>query len=197
MGWLSMWCSGQSLRKWLTGFCSRRRLTQFFGPSETKITRDTPRPTKRNPNPKSTAGTIYVEYCPETPVGIKHIRAFAHTLESQGHNNGILITRIMPNAAALRALEPLAERDITAEIFPEADLLVNITKHELVPQHVLLSDQEKKVLLDRYRLKETQLPRIQAADPVARFLGLKKGQVVKIIRKSETAGRYASYRWVY
>lgn len=153
----------------------------------------TPLPTKSNPEPApANIGVIYVKFASDSSVGIKQLREFAQQLHEGNHHSGIYVTGAPVTTSALKQVQNLP---ITIEVFAEQDLLVNITKHELVPKHILLSPAEKKALLERYRLRETQLPRIRSDDPVAKYLALVKGQVVKIIRKSETAGRYASYRW--
>ena len=84
--------------------------------------------------------------------------------------------------------------ELQVECFNISELMVNITEHSYVPKHILLTKEEKKMLLKRYKIKEHQLPKILTTDPVAKYLGLKKGDVVKIIRDSETAGKYVTYR---
>uniref|UniRef100_A0A8D3ANB1 DNA-directed RNA polymerases I, II, and III subunit RPABC1 n=1 Tax=Scophthalmus maximus TaxID=52904 RepID=A0A8D3ANB1_SCOMX len=71
----------------------------------------------------------------------------------------------------------------------------NITRAIIVVQMGMTPSAKQLVPEHIYPLNH-QLPRIQAGDPVARYFGLKRGQVVKIIRPSETAGRYITYRLV-
>lgn len=156
-------------------------------------------PTAKEPNPPPAIGTIWVEFNGDENVGLKQLRDYMAHLVNNNFYSGIMVCTKPMTGMALRLLRGASGMEEGpkggVEVFVEQDLLVNITKHELVPKHVLLSREEKAQLLSRYRLKETQLPRIQVTDPVAKYLGLRRGQVVKIIRKSETAGRYASYRW--
>ncbi|KAJ4303569.1 DNA-directed RNA polymerases II 24 kDa polypeptide (RNA polymerase II subunit 5) [Kalmusia sp. IMI 367209] len=181
------------------GDVMRASMNYSCQPSEDMIRKYTPPATTKNPNPEPAIGPMWIEFNSEESVGMKDLRQFIQHLVTNQYYSGIMVVIKPLSGMAMRALRAASSMGDGpkggVEVFLEQDLKINITKHELVPTHLLLSTEEKQQLLKRYRLKETQLPRIQVTDPVAKYYGLRRGQVVKIIRKSETAGRYASYRW--
>lgn len=122
------------------------------------------------------------------------IFSFMNLMVENGANRGILIVGGRFSNLAKTMLADVSP--LLVEYFRQEEVIIDITEHELVPEHVVLSPAEKSALLERYKLRETQLPRIQAGDPVARYYGMQRGQVVKIIRPSETAGRFCTYRIV-
>ncbi|KAJ1662737.1 DNA-directed RNA polymerases II 24 kDa polypeptide (RNA polymerase II subunit 5) [Coemansia sp. RSA 1813] len=136
---------------------------------------------------------MFVFFPEEPSVGVKPIREYITRMTKEAVHNCIIIYRKTMTSRANTAIATVSSK-YRVEKFEEANLLVNITEHELVPQHKVLNDEQKKEILRRYRLKETQLPRISSEDPVARYYGMGRGQVVQIIRASETAGRYVTYR---
>lgn len=138
---------------------------------------------------------IYVFFPKEPKVGVKPIREYCQRLEAERVIRAIIVVQQGLTPIAKQAVGEMQPR-FQLELFNEAELLVNITRHQLVPRHEVLTAEQKRTLLKKYQLKETQLPRIQQSDPVARYFGMVKGQAVKITRDSETAGKYVTYRLV-
>ena len=77
-----------------------------------------------------------------------------------------------------------------------AEQNISILKHFLVPEHVVLTDDEKKELLKKLEIVENQLPKILKNDAVVKEIGAKEGDVIKITRKSLSAGVATYYRIV-
>lgn len=72
----------------------------------------------------------------------------------------------------------------------------SLLNHDLVPQHILLSDNEANQILKKYDVEKEQLPKIKVTDPVILEIGANVGDIIKIIRKSQTAGEAEFYRLV-
>jgi DNA-directed RNA polymerase subunit H len=82
------------------------------------------------------------------------------------------------------------------EVFKEIDIIRDIAKHHLVPQHILLSKDEAKQFMEEYKLGKLDMGRIYIDDPMAKYLYAKKDDVIKIIRPSIYTGYSVNYRLV-
>ncbi|RUM47779.1 MAG: DNA-directed RNA polymerase subunit H [Hyperthermus sp.] len=72
----------------------------------------------------------------------------------------------------------------------------NILEHELVPKHEVLPPEEAARILKELGVTPQQLPWLRVTDPVARAIGAKPGDIVRIYRKSPTSGETIAYRYV-
>jgi len=73
---------------------------------------------------------------------------------------------------------------------------IRLQDHILVPKHEVLSKEEAEEVLRTLGVRPEQLPKIRADDPIAREIGAKVGDIVRIIRESPTAGTSIAYRLV-
>jgi DNA-directed RNA polymerase I, II, and III subunit RPABC1 len=80
------------------------------------------------------------------------------------------------------------------EIFSMKNLMFNITHHEIVPKHILLNQEEVEQILRVFKTTRAQLPKLLTTDPVAKYYGMKAGDVCKIIRQSPMTGESYYYR---
>ena len=68
--------------------------------------------------------------------------------------------------------------------------------HDLIPIHEICSEEEKKLLMEKYKVIPQELPKIKISDPAIRHLNPKVGDIIKIKRKDPKAGISIYYRVV-
>jgi len=107
-----------------------------------------------------------------------------------------IISKDEMNETIISELKHIWEKDgIFIVIENIKRLQYNILKHSLVPEHTIISDKEVEEVMKKYNIKnKTEFPDISRFDPVARVIGLRPGNVCKIIRPSKTAITTEYYR---
>ncbi|GAB3020625.1 DNA-directed RNA polymerase subunit H [Natronobiforma cellulositropha] len=73
--------------------------------------------------------------------------------------------------------------------------MVDVSKHELVPEHTVVDEDVIDAVLEEYDIDRTDLPKIKYNDP-ALPEDAEVGDVIEIVRNSRTADRAIIYRLV-
>ncbi len=123
--------------------------------------------------------------------GVAYIRDLNKKFDKKKIKRRIFIGSGKVTRSALNEL-----RDKGVEFIPADLVLMDILEHEYVPKHEILSEEEQERLLDQLKVPASALPGILKSDPVARVIGAEIGDILKITRKSETAGETIVYRLV-
>ena len=108
--------------------------------------------------------------------------------------NIILLLRDKENSAVSKEL--MKEMYIKVEVFLKKRMIFNITRHQFVPKHIILNEEEEKEILEKYNTSKSKLPKISKNDPIAKYYGMKPDQICKIIRWSPEVGETNYYRLV-
>ena len=73
--------------------------------------------------------------------------------------------------------------------------MVDVSQHDLVPDHSVVDEDDLEAVLDEYDIDRTDLPKIKRLDPATPD-GAEVGDVVKIVRDSRTTDTATVYRLV-
>lgn len=72
----------------------------------------------------------------------------------------------------------------------------DITRHFLVPKHLILTKDEEEELLKIYKITKNELPMIRSTDPALAVSKPKAGDIVKVERRSVYGDPISYYRVV-
>jgi DNA-directed RNA polymerase subunit H len=72
---------------------------------------------------------------------------------------------------------------------------MDVSQHELVPEHEILDEADVEAMLEEYDTRRTDLPKIKASDP-ALPSAAEVDDVVRITRDSRTTDEAVVYRLV-
>lgn len=127
----------------------------------------------------------------ETTVGITSISLMQKAMKEANVDAGIMVT----SGRYTHAVKQSAKKR-KIELLPRTFPAFDIFEHQLVPKHEILTQEEKEKILAQYKVQPYQLPQIKASDPAVKAIGAKPGDILRIIRKSPTAGEHIAYRYV-
>jgi len=122
--------------------------------------------------------------------------AFHRTVDLAPTDELLLVAKDQPNDTLVAALALLwVDESKYVNVRGLDSLQFDVLSHTLVPRHEVLSPEAVVEVKDKYSINEDrQFPEMSRQDAIAVALGVRPGEVVKIIRPSRTSITGVYYR---
>ena len=99
------------------------------------------------------------------------------------------------NKVELYVNEKWSSNKYFIQIFGLENFLFNPTKHIIIPEHRIMDKSEIKIMMEKNNINDiSKLPTIRREDPVAKFIGMRPGDICEITILSPHSGSYKKYR---
>lgn len=125
---------------------------------------------------------------------VQELRKYIQPSENENITEILLIFKDKINNFNSKNIEEFD--NIHLQVFLLKELLFNVSKHQLVPKHEVIRDPDEiDALVKKFNLKsKLQFPAILKTDPMAKYLNIYSGELVKVTRVSPSAGESILYR---
>lgn len=142
---------------------------------------------------KPCSNTVVILHISSNKLGVTQAKYIESVLSDTSSNHAIVIYTGSVTSFAKTQLENV---DYRVELFSILELSYNVTKHVLVPKHILLTTEQKSQVLKNIRSGEKHFPLINVLDPISRYFGAHIGDMFFIQRKGKNSFSVPYYRIV-
>jgi len=117
-----------------------------------------------------------------TQLGVNESNEAIKYMRTYNVRKAVMITEKQLSSASATKIDGLVAYNI--QVFLEQEMSYDPTEHFLVPTHIPLSDEDQTKFLNENDITIDQLPVIPSTDIIARYYGMRPGQIVRIEREN-------------
>jgi DNA-directed RNA polymerase subunit H (RpoH/RPB5) len=143
-----------------------------------------------------TMGKVLIIFPQKDKITAIDINNYSKFAVENGNTQGIVVaTRSKPSENVLIAMKARAKDRM--QFFHLPELQYDITSHRMSMPHRIMKPDEATAMMEANKVSkpEEQIPWIDSQDIQARVIGAIPGDILEIIRHSDSAGRSVYYRY--
>lgn len=143
-----------------------------------------------------TIGGILIVFSQKDKVLERDIVNFLEFAKNNGYTTGVIVVAMSPPSENVSRVAKSHAMN-RFQFFHIRQLQFDITTHRMAMPHRILNEDDKKKMFVDYKISDpaNQLPYIDSQDTMAKWIGAIPGDVIEVLRHSDSAGHSLYYRY--